>query len=204
LTQNKMTTQQIYADENLIDGEDMSFTNPVYYQLMKAAVLANDASTSADGAFLGDPTEVALVNLGHSFSVFETEYRAQHPRLGELAFDSDRKLMSALFDTDGAPTMFTKGAMDELLARSSSIITSDGVRPLTEADRTRMVEVNNRLSQQGLRVLAFAYRTIDSVRPLVLEDEAHFTFIGLISMIDPPREESRKAVADAKLGGIRT
>ncbi|MEG2680032.1 MAG: cation-translocating P-type ATPase, partial [Oscillospiraceae bacterium] len=67
-----------------------------------------------------------------------------------------------------------------------------------------MVEVNNRLSQQGLRVLAFAYRTIDSVRPLVLEDEAHFTFIGLISMIDPPREESRKAVADAKLGGIRT
>ncbi|MEG0598383.1 MAG: HAD-IC family P-type ATPase, partial [Oscillospiraceae bacterium] len=204
LTQNKMTTQQIYADENLIDGEDMSFTNPVYYQLMKAAVLANDASTSADGAFLGDPTEVALVNLGHSFSVFETEYRAQHPRLGELAFDSDRKLMSALFDTDGAPTMFTKGAMDELLARSSSIITSAGVRPLTEADRTRMVEVNNRLSQQGLRVLAFAYRTIDSVRPLVPEDEAHFTFIGLISMIDPPREESRKAVADAKLGGIRT
>ncbi|MEG1395475.1 MAG: cation-translocating P-type ATPase [Oscillospiraceae bacterium] len=204
LTQNKMTTQQIYADENLIDGEDMSFTNPVYYQLMKAAVLANDASTSADGAFLGDPTEVALVNLGHSFSLFETEYRAQHPRLGELAFDSDRKLMSALFDADGAPTMFTKGAMDELLARSSTIITSNGVRPLTEADRTRMVEVNNRLSQQGLRVLAFAYRTLDSVRPLVPEDEAHFTFIGLISMIDPPREESRKAVADAKLGGIRT
>ncbi|MEG1684042.1 MAG: HAD-IC family P-type ATPase, partial [Oscillospiraceae bacterium] len=203
LTQNKMTTQSIYADFALLPGEEMALSNPAHYQLLKAAVLANDASTTGTQE-IGDPTEVALINLGHKFSVFEGDYRAQHPRLSELAFDSDRKLMSALFDVEGTATMFTKGAIDVLLARSTQILTGDGVRPLTDEDRAKITATNQSLSESGLRVLSFAYRELPKTRALSLDDEQDFIFVGLISMIDPPREESRQAVADAKRGGIRT
>ncbi len=203
LTQNKMTVQKVYAGFTLAEAEEMDFSNPVWYQLLKSAVLANDA-TSRDGQELGDPTEVALVNLGQKYFVFEQAYRQQHPRISELAFDSDRKLMSALFDTEGGPVLYTKGAMDVLLSRSARILTAQGPRPITEEDRQRVSEVNRQLSEEGLRVLAFARRELDSLRPLTLEDERDFTFIGLISMMDPPREESKQAVADAKRGGIRT
>ncbi len=203
LTQNKMTVQKVYADFQLKDGQEMDFANPAWHQLLKGAVLANDA-TAKDGEEMGDPTEVALVNLGHGYYLFEGDYRRQHPRLEELAFDSDRKMMSALFDMEGTPTLYTKGAMDVLLARSTRIITGEGVRPITQEDRDRIAQTNTQLSQEGLRVLAFAYRELEAVRELTLEDENDFVFVGLISMIDPPREESRQAVADAKRGGIRT
>lgn len=203
LTQNKMTVQQVYADFRLAGAEEMDFSNQAWYQLLKSAVLANDA-TNRDGQELGDPTEVALVNLGQEYFVFEKEYRQQHPRISELAFDSDRKLMSALFDVEGHPTMFTKGAMDVLLSRSTHILTAQGPRPISEEDKQRISEVNRQLSEDGLRVLAFAQREIDTLRPLTLEDEQDFTFIGLVSMMDPPREESKQAVADARRGGIRT
>ncbi|MEG0780500.1 MAG: cation-translocating P-type ATPase [Oscillospiraceae bacterium] len=203
LTQNKMTTQSVYTDFTLLPGEEMALSNPAHYQLLKAAVLANDASTTGTQE-IGDPTEVALINLGHKFSVFEGDYRAQHPRLSELAFDSDRKLMSALFDVEGTATMFTKGAIDVLLARSTQILTGDGVRPLTDEDRAKITATNQSLSESGLRVLSFAYRELPKTRALSLDDEQDFIFVGLISMIDPPREESRQAVADAKRGGIRT
>ena len=203
LTQNKMTVQKVYADFTLAGAEEMDFSNQAWHQLLKAAVLANDATRSEEQA-LGDPTEVALVDLARQYFVLETEYRRQHPRLGELAFDSDRKLMSALFDVDGTPTLFTKGAMDVLLGRSTMLLTAQGPRPITQEDRDRIADMNTQLSQQGLRVLAFAQRTLDAVRPLSLEDEADFTFIGLVAMIDPPRPESVQAVADAKRGGIRT
>ena len=131
-------------------------------------------------------------------------YRQQHPRLGEIAFDSDRKLMSTLHDIDGTPTLLTKGAIDVMLGRATKIFTSKGVLPLDEAGKQEILRVNNALSEQGLRVLAFGYRPLDAVRPLTLEDETDMTFVGLISMIDPPREESMQAVADAKRAGIRT
>lgn len=206
LTQNKMTTQQVYADFRLFDGEELNFANPAHRWLLKSAVLAND-STSVDGKEIGDPTEVALINLAHKFWLEETIYRQQHTRLGELAFDSDRKLMSTLHKLDGVYTLCTKGAMDVLLSRSTKIMTGEGVRPITEEDKARIAQVNTQLSENGLRVLAFAIREYPDAQTcpeLTLEDERDYTFIGLISMIDPPREESKKAVADAKRGGIRT
>ena len=203
LTQNKMTPQKIYADGLLLDGRDIELSNPAQRQLLKSAILASDA-TEVDGVAIGDPTEVALVMLGDHFGVDEVTYRSQHPRLGELAFDSDRKLMSTLHDIDGTPTLYTKGAIDVLLARSTSILTAKGPVPFTPELREAVSRVNMELSMEGLRVLAFAYRELDSVRPLTLDDEQDYTFIGLISMIDPPRPEAIQAVADAKRGGVRT
>ena len=206
LTQNKMTTKQVYADFTLFDGENLDFANPAHRWLLKTAVLAND-STSVDGKEIGDPTEVALINLAHKFWVEETTYRTQHPRLAELAFDSDRKLMSTLHCLDGVYTLCTKGAMDVLLARSVNVVTSEGVRPITEEDKKKISETNTHLSENGLRVLAFAYKEFPDSSccdTLNLENESGYTFVGLVSMIDPPREESKKAVADAKRGGIRT
>ena len=203
LTQNKMCVQKIYADGQLLDGKDLQLPNGPQRLLLKIAILASDA-TSVDGADIGDPTEVALVQLGDLFGVEEVAYRQQHPRLGEIAFDSDRKLMSTLHDIDGTPTLLTKGAIDVMLGRATKIFTSKGVLPLDEAGKQEILRVNNALSEQGLRVLAFGYRPLDAVRPLTLEDETDMTFVGLISMIDPPREESMQAVADAKRAGIRT
>ena len=203
LTQNKMCVQKIYADGQLLDGKDLQLPNGPQRLLLKIAILASDA-TSVDGADIGDPTEVALVQLGDLFGVEEVAYRQQHPRLGEIAFDSDRKLMSTLHDIDGTSTLLTKGAIDVMLGRATKIFTSKGVLPLDEAGKQEILRVNNALSEQGLRVLAFGYRPLDAVRPLTLEDETDMTFVGLISMIDPPREESVQAVADAKRAGIRT
>ena len=205
LTQNKMTPQKVYADGSLLEGDDLDLVNDVQRLLLKAALLASDATNNAEtGASIGDPTEVALVMLGERFGVDEETYRAQHPRLGELAFDSDRKLMSTLHDIDGTPTLFTKGAIDVLLNRSKWLLTREGKVEMTPERKETIARVNMELSMEGLRVLAFAYKELDSVRPLTLDDEDEFTFIGLISMIDPPRPEAIQAVADAKQGGIRT
>ena len=115
--------------------------------------------------------------------------------------------MSTMHKLDGVYTLCTKGAMDVLLSRSVSIMTADGPRPITEEDKAKISETNTHLSENGLRVLAFAmkeYKDAKECPQLTLEDENGYTFVGLISMIDPPREESKKAVADAKRGGIRT
>ena len=205
LTQNKMTPQKIYADGMLLDSEQMDLANDVQRLLLKEALLASDATTDKEtGAEIGDPTEVALVMLGDRIGVNEVSYRKQHPRLSELAFDSDRKLMSTLHNIEGVPTMYTKGAIDTLLDRSTWLLTSQGRVEMTEARRAEIARVNMELSEQGLRVLSFACKELESVRSLALEDERDFTFVGLVSMIDPPRPEAIKAVADAKRGGIRT
>ena len=205
LTQNKMTPQHLWADGSLVAANGLELANDVHRVLLQAALLDSDATNDeTTGKSIGDPTEVALVMLGEQFGVVEEDYRAQHPRLSELAFDSDRKLMSTLHDLEGVPTLYTKGAIDVLLDRSDKLMTREGPVPLTEARRAEILAVNDQLSNQGLRVLAFGCRTLEAVRPLNLEDERGFTFLGLISMIDPPRPEAIQAVADAKRGGIRT
>ena len=206
LTQNRMTVQNIWADGILTRGTDLELANDAQRALLKIALLDSDATLghTAGAAAVGDPTEVALVQLGAWFGVEEQAYRAQHPRLSELAFDSDRKLMSTLHDTDEGPTLYTKGAMDVLLARSTRLLTSHGPVPLTPELRAQIEQVNRQQSESGLRVLAFALRPLPSARLLTLEEETDYTFVGLISMIDPPRPESVQAVADAKRAGIRT
>ncbi len=205
LTQNKMTPQKVYADGSLLEGDDLNLVNDVQRLLLKAALLASDATNNQEtGASIGDPTEVALVQLGEKFGVDEDAYRAQHPRLGELAFDSDRKLMSTLHDIDGVPTLFTKGAIDVLLQRSNYLLTREGPVEMTPERREAISRINMELSMEGLRVLSFGYKELPGFRPPALSDEDGFTFIGLISMIDPPRPEAIQAVSDAREGGIRT
>ena len=205
LTQNKMTPQKVYADGSLLEGDDLNLVNDVQRLLLKAALLASDATNNQQtGASIGDPTEVALVQLGEKFGVDGEAYRAQHPRLGELAFDSDRKLMSTLHDIDGVPTLFTKGAIDVLLQRSNYLLTREGPVEMTPERREAISRINMELSMEGLRVLSFGYKELPGFRPPALSDEDGFTFIGLISMIDPPRPEAIQAVSDAREGGIRT
>ena len=202
LTQNKMTVRQVYVDGRLINGEELSLDDSVQAYLIKNSILCND-STSKDGKEIGDPTEVALVNLGHKISIDELELRSSYERLAEIPFDSDRKLMSTLHSIDNKYIMFTKGALDVVLERVKYIMTSEGIREITDEDKKDILDTNKRLSENGLRVLSFAFKQIDKVRELTLEDECDYTFIGLISMIDPPREESKQAVADCLMAGIK-
>ena len=202
---SRMTVQNIWADGVLTRGTDLELANDAQRTLLKIALLDSDATMDHEtGASVGDPTEVALVQLGGRFGVEERAYRTQHPRLAELAFDSDRKLMSTLHNTDDGPTLYTKGAMDVLLERSTQLLTANGPVPMTPELRAQIQQVNRQQSENGLRVLAFAQRPMKEARLLTLEDETDYTFVGLISMIDPPRPESIQAVADAKKAGIRT
>ena len=202
LTQNKMTVQKIFVDNKLIDSDKIDFKDSDSNFLLTTSVLCND-STSIDGAEIGDPTEVAFVNLGHKYSLNEIECRNTYARLKEIPFDSDRKLMSTLHEIDGKYTMLTKGALDVLMNRVTSIKTSNGVVAFTEKDKTTINNINKELSSQGLRVLAFAYKELSEIKDLTLEDEDNYTFLGLISMIDPPREESKEAVADCIKASIK-
>lgn len=203
LTQNRMTVQEVYVDGNVFAGTDLKLQNPLHRTFLTAAVLDNDA-TEDQGAGIGDPTEIALVVLGERLGIEETIYRKEYPRIGELAFDSERKLMSTLHEIDQKLVMFTKGAVDEMLDRTVAILTPEGEEPITKEKKDEILRVNQQFSEQGLRVLAFAKRELTQSRELTFEDEADLTFLGLVSMIDPPREEAIRAVADTKTGGIRT
>ncbi|MGG7142111.1 cation-translocating P-type ATPase [Clostridium nigeriense] len=202
LTQNKMTVKKVFLNNELIDGEDLDLNDDVAKYLVKGSILCND-STSKNGVEIGDPTEVALVNLGHKLSINELDLRSKYERLQEIPFDSDRKLMSTLHTFDNKNIMFTKGALDVILDRTIKIKTSNGVKELSYEDKQNILNANKQLSQSGLRVLAFAYKEFSNIAPLNLEDENGFTFIGLISMIDPPREESKEAVRDCISAGIK-
>ena len=202
LTQNKMTTKQIFVNNELIDSENLNLDIKNHNDLLRASILCNDA-TSKDGVEIGDPTEVAFVNLGHKYSLIDTEVRENYPRLKEVPFDSDRKLMSTLHKIDSKYIMYTKGALDVLLDRTNLISTSEGVRELTAADKDKILNTNEFLSKNGLRVLAFAYKELSEEKDISTDDEYGYTFLGLISMIDPPRVESALAVADCISAGIK-
>ena len=202
LTQNKMTAKKIFVDNKLMDSDKIDSNDFLSNFLLTSSVLCND-STSIDGTEIGDPTEVALVNLGHKCSLDEIQCRSTYPRLKEIPFDSDRKLMSTLHQIDEKYIMITKGAIDVLTNEITSIKTSNGTEPFTERDKARINDINKELSSQGLRVLAFAYKELNEDKELALEDEYDFTFLGLISMIDPPREESKEAVSDCKRASIK-
>ena len=202
LTQNKMTVKKVFIDNKLIDSEDIDINDSMHSFLLNSSILCSDA-TSLDGNEIGDPTEIALTNLGHKFSINEIECRNTYPRLKEIPFDSDRKLMSTLHKIDGKYIMITKGALDVLLNRTTSIETSSGLKNFTREEADVINAANEELSKSGLRVLAFAYKELESEKELNLDDENGFTFLGLISMIDPPREESKGAVADCIRASIK-
>lgn len=203
LTQNKMTVQQVYIDDKTFDFTEVDLKNQLHRYLLYDAILTNNASFQ-NGVAIGDPTEYALLEMAQKIQLQDDEIRDMMPRLEELPFDSDRKLMSTLYRLRGIPTILTKGALDVLLDRTIQIRTSEGIRDITEEDKHRILEQNRKFSENGLRVLAFGYREVGEEDTLTYEFEQDFIFLGLISMIDPPREESKAAVADAKRAGIRT
>lgn len=202
LTQNKMKVCEIYIDGETIVPSQLDLKKSLHRYLLYNAMLANDSSV-VDGKGIGDPTEYCLLEMVHSIDLDEELVRSVMPRMAEIPFDSDRKLMSTKYHIHGIPRILTKGALDVLLERTDRIRTCDGVRTITDADREAITVKNREFSENGLRVLAFAYKESDEDNELDLSEEKNFIFIGLISMMDPPREESASAVADAKRAGIR-
>ena len=202
LTQNKMTVRKIYAGGRPITPAELTLQEPVQKYLLLNAILNND-SDLAEGQCIGDPTETALLNMLSDSGLDYIPIREKYPRIEELSFDSTRKLMSSRYQIDQKDIIFTKGALDVMLERITEIQTADGVRPFMEADREQIQKQNQLFSENGLRVLAFAYREAGRQEHLTTESEKDFIFLGLISMMDPPREESVKAVRDAIRAGIK-
>lgn len=207
LTQNRMTVQEIYIDGSCILPEEIDITKRLHRYLLYVSILNNDSSIDG-GRDIGDPTETCLLNMARKTGLIkagatEEDIRSMMPRMEEIPFDSDRKLMSTKYRVHGVPTVFTKGAADVLIDRIENIAEGDGIRQITEADKENILKQNQSFSENGLRVLAFACKECAENDVLSTDDEYGYTFIGLVSMIDPPREEAIEAVADAVSAGIK-
>lgn len=198
LTQNKMTVQKIYFDGEIIDKD--SEMNTRQAQLIIDGALCND-SVHKDGQEIGDPTEIALIDFSKKHNLPAESMRERYPRLGEIPFDSDRKLMSTVHKIGDNYKMLTKGAVDVLAPRILEVKTMDGKREFTQADLEKLKKVNMEFSEMGLRVLAVCERDVPTTE-ITVEDEKDYILLGLIAMQDPPREESAEAVAKCKMAGI--
>ena len=199
LTQNKMTVQKIYFDGQIIDKDDE--INARQGQLIIDGALCND-SVQKEGQEIGDPTEIALVNFSEKHDLPVEKMREKYQRLGEIPFDSDRKLMSTVHKIGDNYKMLTKGAVDVLSGRIDEVKTMDGKRPFTAEDLAELKKVNTEFSQMGLRVLAVCERDVDTV-DISVDDDKDYILLGLVAMQDPPREESAEAVRKCKTAGIR-
>lgn len=202
LTQNKMTVEHYFMDGQNVDADQADPMNPLHKQMMRLSILCND-STNVDGEEIGDPTETAMINLADKLGVPAQRVRNAYPRLSELPFDSDRKLMSTLHNLKDGYTIVTKGAVDVLAGRITTIQKDGKVCPITEEDRQEIAKWNEKYSRDGLRVLGVAYKKLDQEKELTLDDEQDLTFFGLIAMMDPPRQESADAVRKCIGAGIR-
>ncbi len=202
LTQNKMTVQKVFVDGKVLDHDSLDHDKTLEKNLILMALLCNDAVT-VENKEIGDPTEVALVNLGEVYELDELIIRDQYPRLGEVPFDSDRKLMSTIHQFNDKYIMLTKGALDVLLSRTVKVETSEGIMDFTEEHKKEIEEINRKFSMDGLRVLSFAYKEISEGKEITLEDEYDLIFVGLIAMMDPPRNESKEAVEKCIKAGIK-
>lgn len=212
LTQNKMTVQDIYIGGEVLQPNELSLDNQLHRYLLYDVVLNNDSRLQADGKGIGDPTEYALLEMyrqvpgidmgDDQIALSEDDLRDFLDRQEEVPFDSDRKLMSTKHLIHTVPTIFTKGAVDVLLDRCVSYRIGDEIKPMTTEAKQQILDQNQAFSENGLRVLAFAYK--ESNEELNLDAENGLIFIGLISEMDPPRPESVAAVAQAKKAGIKT
>ena len=231
LTQNKMTVTALETLEGRVDLDTQATRyepdpqRPSLPALVAGAGLCSDATLSGDGETgVGDPTEVALVVAAHRYGLGRSSLEARLPRVAEVPFDSDRKLMSTVHrlpgggglppgaaglegGLDGHPFVaFTKGAADNLLAVCQQVLENGQVRPLTDADRATIHRANSALASQGIRVLGVGFRGLAEAPadqdPAQVERD--LVFLGLVGMIDPPRPEARAAVAKCRTAGIRT
>lgn len=203
LTQNKMTVEQLYENGHLVDAKQ--FTADINDPLALAMILNNDSKFSDDG-LAGDPTETALIQYYLNQNAAVSSTISSNKRVGEIPFDSERKLMSTFNqDANGQVTQYVKGAPDQLLQRVTQIVIDGEVRDITDEDKQQIMATNHQLATQALRVLAFGYRPVESApaEPTTENDEQNLIFIGLIAMIDPERPEVAQAVTEAHEAGIR-
>lgn len=203
LTKNQMTIEQLMLNGQVTAAPD--FKIDADSPLTKAMILANDAERGSQKELLGDPTETALWQFYIDKGLDIDEFRQRYPRLNSWPFDSERKLMSVAVN-DKLPTLYLKGAVDELLTRADRILDGEQVRELTDDDRKQILKTNHHLAKQALRVLGYAYRPLtdaesQSADPAAVEQS--LIFIGLSGMIDPPRPEVKAAIQEAKEAGIR-
>lgn len=202
LTQNKMTVEDYYVNESRIPADKIDPKDDDVRLLLVSSILCND-STNVDGVEVGDPTETALINLGSKIGVEAQDVRERYPRESENPFDSDRKLMATKHTIEGRHLMIVKGAVDVLLNRMDRIHINGEIRSITEADKQKIEAQNQEFSREGLRVLGFAYKEVPADLELTVDHEDGLIFLGLIDMMDPPREESKAAVEECKRAGIR-
>lgn len=201
LTQNKMTVKEVF---NFTDKtQDINANlSPEGILLAEAMVLASDA-TLEDGESTGDPTEIALLQLADDLEINRKELQQNQTRVDELAFDSDRKMMSTLHEKDGKYIVYTKGAIDSLISQCSYIIENGEIIPIEESHQALLQEASERMAEKALRTLAVAFKSLDNRIPKENFEE-DLVMIGLVGMIDPPREEVKDSIAFAKEAGITT
>ena len=209
LTQNKMTVQKMFVDDNIYDMtniEDITKyenANQEIKLLVYNGMLCNDTKISDTGELTGDPTETALVDIALKLGFTKNIYN-EMPRVDEIPFDSERKLMTTVHMVNGKYIVFTKGGIDELLAKCTSYVQEDGVQKQNLNEyKYRINEVNETMAKDALRVLGFAYKELD-YKPEVQDLEKDLIFVGMYGMIDPPREEAKLAVEKCNSAGIKT
>ena len=197
LTQNKMTPQTIYFYNHLMKISELDNRHHDHSVLLKSCLLCNNAVINGEQR-IGDPTKLALIDLVHEYTKNDIEFKHTAVRTSELPFDSDRKLMSI----SSLNHIYTKGAPDVIIKRCSTILINGIKEPITKRHLDAIEKENQRCANNGLRVLGFAYKDYRG-NQVTLEDEHDLTFIGLVSLMDPPRIESQDAVAKCKIAGIK-
>jgi P-type Ca2+ transporter type 2C len=203
LTQNKMTIVKFYTDNSFGELASLNMDEPEHRLLLENLVLCND-STYSEESKTGDPTEIAMLEAGVKFNIFKNTLEQQHPRINEVPFESDRKLMSTVNKYDDSYYVMTKGATDNLLKRCTNVYKNGEIVPLTQQIINDIMEKANSMSDDALRVLGAAYKKIDSPHIAIDIIETDLTFIGLVGMIDPPRLEVKGSIALCKESGIKT
>lgn len=211
LTLNKMTVTHLangddFLSKKILKAQKAVKNNNAYKDLMYAASLCNDASLSpaSPEEIIGDPTEGALIPLAQDFGYSVSSLRKEYPRLGEYPFDSIRKRMSTIHEINNEYVAYIKGALDELLPLCDSIATSNGVQKLTKTDKENILALSHKMSDQALRVLGFASRTILNLPQENENIEQHLVFLGAVGMIDPARDEVKASIKMARKAGIKT
>ena len=219
LTQNKMTVQEIYDGRTVYKVSGTGYSaegeilmenghkpdSPALAKTLEGAALCNDASyRKSEKQMIGDPTEGALLVAAEKFGISSEGIKAQYPRIQEIPFDSDRKLMSTFHQIGGSVTMYTKGAPDEILRRCTMIYDDGQVRPIKNDDRDRIIKVNEDYAKNALRVLGVAFKEMPEVLSTDSDiAEQQMIFTGLLAMIDPPREEVKDAIEVCKRAGVQ-
>ena len=204
LTQNKMTVEKIFCNDVTVDVEKVETTED-FNKLVYNCMLCNDTKTLENGELAGDPTETALVDMAFKLDYTQDIYR-EMPRVEEVPFDSDRKLMTTINKKDDKYIVYTKGGVDELLKICNSYLYKGEIRTNLDEYANWIRTNNENMAKEALRVLAFAYKEMDHMptKEEMETIESGLTFIGMVGMIDPPREEAKKAVEKCKHAGIKT